>query len=202
MQGEGRHQLAVGVTHAHHGLVEIESRFVEAAELESLHHIVVCLLRVEVLSVALVCGKRRDAVGESLLDEVVAEVHVVLLSHGHRHIDRTHPVALCDELEHHEVALVEGVLAFQRDYHAVWNGVARHHHAALAHGVLVYRHIECVGRDEVAVLVAAALPVFQHVLEFERTVAPLCLCLLRILLIEVEHLLLGVWMHLDVFVGA
>ena len=106
MHGQLTEQATVGVTHAHHGLVEIDALLVKTAVLEAVHHIVIHLLRIEVLRAVADGGERGDTTGQSFLHEVVAKVHVVLLTYGDGNIDRTCPVALCNHLEHHEVTLV------------------------------------------------------------------------------------------------
>ena len=97
---------AVSVAHSHHCLVKIDARFLKATELEFLHQVVVGALRVEVLCTRCVGGEWCDSVYETFLHEVVAEVHIVLLANSHCHIYRTSPVALCNHLKHHQVALV------------------------------------------------------------------------------------------------
>ena len=111
--GKRAHQVAVGVAHAHHRLVEVDARLVPTTELELVHHVVVGLLRIEVLGTGSLRGERGDAVGKSLLHEVVAEVHIVLGAYGQRHVDRSCPVGVGNHLEHHQVALIEGTLAFE-----------------------------------------------------------------------------------------
>ena len=66
----------MGVAHAHHGFVNIDARNIDAAELESLHHVVVCLLCIEVCHtwqrlLVDVGGEWRDTVSQTLLYEVV-----------------------------------------------------------------------------------------------------------------------------------
>ena len=78
VQDEHGEQTAVGVAHAEDGLVEVDARHVDTAELELVHDVVEGLLRIEVTGACLVGGERRDAVGQSLLYKVVAQVHIVL----------------------------------------------------------------------------------------------------------------------------
>ena len=153
VEGELGEQAPVGVAHAHYGLVEVDALLVDAAVLEACHHVVVYALGVEALGSGNVGGERRYAVGESFLYEVVAEVHVVLGAYGYGHVYRACPVALRQHLEHHQVVLVQCVLAFERDNHAVGYRVGGHHHAALPYGFLVDGDVERVGRYEVEVLV-------------------------------------------------
>ena len=68
----------MGIAHAHHGLIKIDARFVDTAELELLHHVVISLLSVEVLGTWGVGGEWGDTVGQSLLYKVITQVHVVL----------------------------------------------------------------------------------------------------------------------------
>ena len=180
----------MGVAHTDHRLVKIDALGIDTTELELVHHVVERLLGIEVLGTWSVGGERRDAIGQTLLHEVVAQVHVVLGTHGKGHIDRTCPVGIGKYLEHHEVALVEGTLATQGDDHAIGNGVALKHHAAVTHGILVDSHIEGIGRNDVEVLVGGAHPVLQDVAQFEGFFAKLLASLLRLLGIELEHLLL------------
>ena len=93
-----------------------------------MHDVVVGLLCVEVLdavdTLAVIAGgERRDAVYQSLGDGVVAQVDVVLVTYGDGYVDRPCPVTLCQHLQNHEVALVECMLALERDDHAIGNGV-------------------------------------------------------------------------------
>ena len=87
-------QATVGIAHTHGSLVDIESLLLQVTELESGHDVVIGLLCIEVLRTWLVGGEWSDTVGKTLLYEVVAKVHIVLLSHGKSHVDRTCPVAL------------------------------------------------------------------------------------------------------------
>ena len=115
-------------------------------------YIVEGLLGVKILQSRILGGERCDAVGQALLYEVVAEVHVVLRAYRECHIDGTCPVALVNHLKHHKVTFVEGAFALQRDNHAVGYGVLNHH-SALADGLLVDGHVEGIGRYDVEVLV-------------------------------------------------
>ena len=201
------HGATVGVAHAHDGLVEIQAGLVQSAKLEAVHHVVVSALGVEVLdawnSLAVdACREWGDAVGQSFCNGVVAEVDVVVVTNGDGHIDRTCPVASSQHFENHQITLVEGALSFQRDGHAVGNGVAGHHHAALAHSFLVNGHVERVGRNHVQVGILRANPVFQHVLQLKRVVAKLLACLFGILAVVFDDSLLHVRLHTDIFVGA
>ena len=161
----------------------------------------ISLLCIEVLGTWLVGGERSDTVHKSLLYEVVTEVHIVLFAYGECYVERTGPVALCQHLEHHEVALVECALAGKRDDHLVWNRICSHHHTALLYCLLVDGDIEGIRRDEVHVRVLAAYPVLQDVLELERFVTKLLLGILWILLVEVENLLLCFRFNRYIFVG-
>lgn len=153
----------------------------EVAKLEAVHHVVIGALRVEVLGARGIGGERSDAVGHSFFYEVVSQVHVVLRSHGHGHVDGTCPVALGDDFQHHEVVLIESVLAFERDDHLVRYGIGGHHHAALLYGFFVDGDIDRVGGYHVHVLVFSAHPVFQDVLQFERFISKLFCGLLGML---------------------
>ena len=159
---------------------------VKTAVLEAVHHIVIHLLRIEVLRTVADGGERGDTTGQSFLNEVVAKVHVVLLTHGDGNIDRTRPVALCNHLEHHEITLVQGVLSFQGDHHLVWDGILGHHHTALLHGFLVDGDIDRVGGNEVQVLILGAHPILQDVLQFKRILTELFLGFLWILLVVIQ----------------
>ena len=172
VEHEHREQAAVGVAHAEHGLVEVEG-----------------LLGVEVTSTGLVGGERRDAVGESFLHEVVAQVHIVLRAYGECHVDGALPVGIGNDFEHHEVALVERALALERDDHLVGDRVAGHHHTTAAHGLFVDGDIDRIGGDDVEVLRGGAYPVVEDILQFEGIVAKLLASLLGVCLIEFLHLL-------------
>ena len=200
MQGEGSEEAAVRIAHTHDGLVDIQSRHRQASIAEALHHVVVGLHRIEVLSSRHIGRERRDAVGQTFLHEVVTEVHEVLLTHRDGNVERPCPVALRDHLEHHEVVLVERVLTLEGDDHTARDRIGSHHHATLAHGVLVDGDEDGVGRDDVEVGVLGPYPVFEDVLQLERVVAKLCLRLLRVLLVELQDLLLERRLHLDILV--
>ena len=99
---------AVGVAHAHHCLVEIDALLADTTELEASHDVLIYSFGVEVLHSlnrfsSETCLERRDAVGETLLHEVVAKAHVVVAADGGGNIDRTCPVALHQHLQNHEV---------------------------------------------------------------------------------------------------
>ena len=102
-----REDTAVRVAHAHHVLVNVDTRFVDTAELELVHQVVVHLFTVD-LAVQLVRIERSEAVGETLLCEVVAHAQMVFASYGDCHIDRSFPVGIGKHLEHHQFTLVEG----------------------------------------------------------------------------------------------
>ena len=171
--------------HSHHCLVEIDTWFVKTSEAELVHHSVVGALAVEVLCSGSIGGERSDAVDKSLLNEVVAEVHIVVLAHGESHIDGAGPVAVGDKFEHHQVALIECALALERDDHTVGYGVGCHEHTALLDCLLVDGDIYGVGGNDMSVSVAEkefhhfllfladiiAHPIFEHVLEFVGIVA-------------------------------
>ena len=50
--------------------------------------------------------------------------------------------------------------------------------------------------------VLAAYPVFQHILQLEWILAQLLLGCLGILLVEVENLLLGLWLYRHILIGS
>ena len=107
---------AMGVAHAHHRLIDIKTWLFQSTKLKLLHQTVVGALRVEVLrsgnSHAILCrGEWCDAVDQTLLHEVVAEVHVVVFAHRCSYVDRSCPVALGNHFEHHQVTLIERTLS-------------------------------------------------------------------------------------------
>ena len=76
----------MGVAHAHYRLVEVDAGLVDATELEAVHHVVVGLLRVKVLdtgdgSAVVSGGERCDAVGQTLGDDIVAQIDIVVVAH-------------------------------------------------------------------------------------------------------------------------
>ena len=107
---QGAHQSAVSVAHAHHVLVEIDATGCQSAPLEAVHDDVVSLVSIKVLHARTIGRVRSDAVGKTLLHEVVAQIHEVLLAHSDGNIQWTRPVAVGYHLKHHQVALVESVL--------------------------------------------------------------------------------------------
>ena len=113
VHGQRGEESTMGVTHAHNCLVEIDTLLIDTTELELIHYVVVGLLCIEVLGTGSLCGERGDAIGKSLLHEIIAEVHIVLGAYGQRHVDRSCPVGVGNHLEHHQVALIEGTLAFE-----------------------------------------------------------------------------------------
>ena len=158
------------VTHAHGILIDVDARFVDAAELELVHQVVVHLFAVY-FHTQLVGIEWSETVGETLLNEVVAHVQLVLRPYADCDVDRTLPIGFRQHFEHHQLTLVEGAFAFQRDVHVVGDGIARYHHSAAAYGFLIHFHHDAVGRNYLQVLVLAAYPVFQYVLEFVRILA-------------------------------
>ena len=206
-ESQAGHDATMGVTHAHNSLVEIDTLLVDASELEAVHDVVVGALRIEILHAsdglaAIGGGEGRDAICQALGNGVVAQIDVVILSHGDSDIDRTGPVTLCEHLENHQVTLVKGVLARERDGHAVGNRVGSHHHATLAHSILVDGHIDGIGGNEVQVLILGTYPVFQDILQLEGIVAKLLAGLLRILTIVLKDSLLHAGFNGDILVGA
>ena len=103
----------MGIAHAHGGLVDVESLLLQVTKLESCHDVMICLLRIEVLGTRFVGGEWSDTVGKTFLYEVVTQVHVVVFTYGQGYIERASPVALCQHLQHYQVALVERTLALQ-----------------------------------------------------------------------------------------
>ena len=181
VHGQHRQQTAMGIAHAHHCLIKIDARLVNTTELELVHNIVICLLSIEVLSTWCIGGEWCDAVCQSLLNKVVAQVHVVLSTNGCCYVDRTCPVALCNHLKHHQVTLIQSVLSLQRDYHLIGYRVTGHHHSALTYSFLVDGYIYCICRNNVQILVCCTNPVLKYILKFERFVAELLCCFLWVL---------------------
>ena len=222
LDGCARKQTAVGPAHAHRSLVDIETGMAEVAVLEAVHHSVVGLVGVEALGVLSTRVERRDAVGKSLLDEVVAKVHEVLLTNGRSHVDRTCPVAVGDNLEHHQVALAQIVVTGERDGHPVGDAVNGHEHTALLHGILVDGQEEGIRGDAMQVVAdvvagisqyvldqlallrseVVAYPVLHDVLQFERILAEDLLGIFRIGVVEVSHLLLHIRVDTNLVVGS
>ena len=113
VHGELHEGLAVSPAHTHNGLVNIYARCFKTAETELVHQTVVGALGVEVLSSHIFCSERGDTVDKSFLYEVVAEVHIVVLTDCKCYIDGACPVAVGNQFEHHKIAFVEGALAFE-----------------------------------------------------------------------------------------
>ena len=101
----------MGIAHTHSSLVDVESLLFQIAELESGHDVVISLLGIEILSTWFVGGERSDTVYETLLYEVVTQIHVVVLTYSQCYVDRAYPVALSYHFQHHQVALVECILS-------------------------------------------------------------------------------------------
>ena len=97
----------MGTAHTQDGLVKIDARCADASELEAFHHVLVGLFCVIVGHAGLRRGVGRETIDKALLYEVVAKVHEVLAANGHGHIDRPLPVAVGQQLEHHQLALRE-----------------------------------------------------------------------------------------------
>ena len=171
----------MGVAHTQHGFVEINALCGYSAPSELVHNEVIGLVCVE--ATCLLGVERCDTVQQSFLYEVVAKVHKVVAAYGNSHIKRTCPVAVGNHFEHHNVALHQSVLTYERDSHTVWNAVGGHHHATAAHCSLVDGHIQRVGRYAVELRVARTHPVFQHVFQFEWVGTELLSCLFRVLLV-------------------
>ena len=113
----------MGETHAGDGLVEVDTLLTDITELKLVHHVVVDFLRVEVGSarhrhevaalISVVGTERCDAVGKTFLYEVFTEVHIVLLANGGCYVDRTLPVGIGNQFEHHQVTLIESTLTLE-----------------------------------------------------------------------------------------
>ena len=88
----------MGVAHAHKRFVDIDTLSPQPTVFIAVHHVVVGLLGIEVLRTRFVRGERSNAVGQSFLNEVVAEIHVILLSYSRSNIYWTNPVTLCNHL--------------------------------------------------------------------------------------------------------
>ena len=108
----------VRVTHAHGVLVDIDARLVDATELELVHQVVVHLFGVY-CHARLTGVERSETIGKTFLNEVVLHVQLVLPAYADSDIDGAFPVGLAQHLEHHQLALVEGAFAFQRNVHVV-----------------------------------------------------------------------------------
>ena len=162
----------------------------------------ISLLGIEILCTWFVGGERSNTVNETLLYEVVTQIHVVVLTYSQCYVDRAYPVALSYHFQHHQVALVECGLSCERDNHLVWYCIRSHHHATLLYSLLVDSHVEGICWNNVQVWILASYPIFQHILQFERFVAKLFLGCFWILLIEFENLLLCSWFYSYVLIGS
>ena len=192
----------MGVAHAHHCFVDIQTLLVKTTIAIAIHHVVVGLLGIEVLGTRLVGGERTDTVGKTFLDEVVAKVHIVFCTNGEGNIYRTSPIAVCNHLEHHEVALIESTLASKRDNHLVRDRVACHHHTALLDSILIDGDIYGIGRDDMHIALATTYPILDDVLELEWFVAEILFCFLWVCLVVFKNLRLQRRINLNIFVGA
>ena len=118
------HDATVGITHAHHRLVQIDAFLVDASEFEAVHDVVVSALSVEILHAGNVLAANADregtdAVCQTFGDGVITQVDVVFITHRYSDIDGTYPVALSEHLQNHQVTLIQSMLASQRDDHLV-----------------------------------------------------------------------------------
>ena len=102
----------MSVAHAQDGFIQIDVRIVDSSELELVHQVVVHLFAVQAAS-ELHVVKRSDAVGQTFLQEVVGQVQMVFRTYGDGHVDGTFPVGIGQHFQHHQLTLVEHVLAFQ-----------------------------------------------------------------------------------------
>ena len=155
------------MTHTHRILINVDTRLVDTTELELVHQVVVHLFTIN-LYTQFVCIEWSETIGKAFLDEVVPHIQLVFRSHADCNVDRTFPIGFRQHFKHHQLALVKGAFAFQRDVHVVGDRVARYHHAAAAYGFFIHLHDNAVGRNYLQVLVFAAYPVFQYVFEFVR----------------------------------
>ena len=150
-----REDTAVRVAHAHHVLVDIDTRFVDTAELELVHQVVIHLFAVY-LAVQFVRIEWCETVGKTFLHKVVAHAQMVFASYGDCHIDRTFPVGIGKHFEHHQFTLVEGAFRVavgvsKGDCHVFGDRVAqsfRYLHAGAAYGFFVHLHYNAVRRDK------------------------------------------------------
>ena len=192
----------MGVAHAHHSFVDIQTLLVKTTIAIAINHVVVGLLGIEVLGTRLVGGERTDTVGKTFLDEVVAKVHIVFCTNGESNIYRTSPIAVSYHLEHHEVALIESALASKRDNHLVRDSVASHHHTALLDSILIDGDIYGICRDDMHIALATTYPILDDVLELERFVAEILFCFLRVCLVVFKNLRFQRRINLNIFVCA
>ena len=143
------------VAHTHHVLVDIDTRFVDTAELELVHQVVVHLFAVN-LAVQFVRIERCETVGKTFLHKVVAHAQMVFASYGDCHIDRTFPVGIGKHFKHHQFTLVEGAFRVavgvsKGDCHVFGDRIAqsfRYLHAGAAYGFFVHLHYDAVRRDK------------------------------------------------------
>ena len=168
------------VAHTHYVFVDVDARFLDAAELELVHQVVVHLFAVD-LAVQLVRIERSEAVCQTFLREVVVHAEVVFTAYGDSHVDGTFPVGVGKHFEHHQFALVEGAFRVavgvsQQDGHVFGDGVAqrfRYFHAGTADSFLVDLHYDAVGRDDAQPFLIRTNPVFEDILQFIRVFSEL-----------------------------
>ena len=139
----------MAVAHAHHSLIDIYALLVESTKLETMHHVIIGALRIEVACALSIGSEWCDTICQSFSHHIVAKVDITTLTNSCSHVDGAFPVTLSQHLQNHQVAFVECTLACKRDNHAVGNAITCHHHTTLAYCLLVDSHIECVGWNDV-----------------------------------------------------
>src|SRR5574344_1275604 len=102
---EHTEKTTVCVAHTHHSLVKIQSLSVKATVFITCHHVLISLLRIEV--VAGIGMERCYTVYKTLLYEVLTKIHIVLLSHCKGDVKRTYPIAVCKHFQQHQVTFVK-----------------------------------------------------------------------------------------------
>ncbi len=139
----------MGLSHAEYGFVQIDAVLVDTAELELMHQVIVHLFTVDT-GIELGGIERCDAVCQTFLHEVVAQIQVIFRAHGDGHVYRTLPIGIGQHFEHHQFALVQHALILQRNAHVfryfamerIWN-----HHARTLDGFLIQLDDDTIGRD-------------------------------------------------------
>ena len=77
---------AMGLSHTHHGFIQVDVVLVDASELELVHQVVVHLFTIDA-GIELRGIERSDAISQTFLHEIVTQVQVVFLSHSNSHVD-------------------------------------------------------------------------------------------------------------------
>ena len=116
--GSFRHDASQGKYHPDIGFVQIQIRVVQSSIPEFLHQVPVSFVRIDGSS-----GShsivRYDALCQSFLYQIAADVQIFLDSHRGGDVERAFPVARTDQINQHQAGAGQVASSFQTDDHGI-----------------------------------------------------------------------------------